>query len=321
MKKILIIIFLTILSVSCEKISPEVNMNEKNINNENKLIIKNNNEEINDESINSCWITMCSFKKDLIKKKQENILNLPNLEKYEKILSNLLKQYPTKNQILKSKDFVRFVWEINKDFFWCELNIYECKWNNPYWKDESNYLFYIFIPYLVTQNNLVEKWWKNSDIETFIQAIKRKDFKSTLEKDVIIDEYKKNLLKKINNIDIEKIDKAKLQKDNKYFEEIILNNFNWLHNNIIKEIYEIKIDWEEEWQLEEIVNFTVWEFYKLLQKLWFDENDFKNKIIEINSYETDKDIIYSIIENIHNKILKMEKWKFNFPNDRYFKKN
>jgi hypothetical protein len=181
-----------------------------------------------------------------------------------------------------------------------------------------NYLFYIAIPNIVIEQGLEKKWWTNSEIETLIQSIKRKDFKSKLEKEIILEKYDNKLEKKLKSIDISKINLDKFKKDNNYFKEIFLDDFNWLFISFIKEIYSIKIDWEEDDELDRIVNVTSDKFNKLLDKLGITEKDFKDRIFLIKWYDNNRTIIDNIIfelkkisSNLNNKI-----W---FPTDRYFR--
>lgn len=314
--KLLYILSIFLLLTSCTKIQPLISSTniDKNVIEENI-----NNESGNEKHSKVCWINSCELSDTLSEKYELWELNLPDLSYYKDRFSILLSQFPTKNKLIESSYFHEFVNDLNYDFFWCKWNIYECTWSIPYWKDETNYLFYIFIPLMVIDNNLNEKWWTDWEIETIIQSIKRKDFDSTMEKEVKIYKYKEKIKKIISEIQIEKIDTNKLKNDNKYFEKIILDNKNWLHDKIISEIYNINIDWEEEWQMDEIVDFTTWELFKLLEQLSITKELFINKIIEINTYNKKEYIIKSIISDLNKKINNLDFSYLNLPNDRYLR--
>lgn len=307
MKKILIVLILISLLSSCSKIQTEDQIK--------------NNQKTSYKWIETCWINSCNLKIFLEEEYKKWKLNLPNLDKYRERFKTLLDIYKNKDELIASSDFQKFASDINKDFFWCEWDIYKCSWTNPYWYNETNYLFYIFIPNMVVDEYIIKRWLKEADAETVIQAIKRKDFVSYEEKEVKIELYKKQLKDLIKTMDLSKIDKNRLWKDLNYFNEIIMHPVTWIHDNIIKEIYSIKIDWEEWDQIDRIVSITLNEFYDLMNKLWISKEKIISNIRQTYWFKSN-DINEDLIKRLGIKIKLMNKtynldWKI--PSDRYFR--
>lgn len=295
------IIFIILFSLySCEKIKPEIKQVEK----------KQSNME-------ACWVTSCLFKEDIENKIFTN-KDIPNLDKYTKILSNILISKKDKNELISSIDFQNFANILNKDFFWCDWNIYKCK-SDHLNEETKNYLFYIWIPRIVLSLNLEEQWWSSPDIEVVIQSIKRKDFKSSYQKDLEIRKYIKNIDELISTIDLSKIDTDKLKTDNLYFYNTILHPKHWIHDNIVKNIYSINIDWEEENQLAEIVDYTTKSFFDTINKLGISKELFIRKIYEINNYNKENNIISEIIKELEEVSNKIDNSEYNVPINRYFR--
>lgn len=313
MKKYLVLTISIFILFSCNKIEPEKNYELKNLNKSNE--IKYHLSEKN------CWVHSCALQEYLLSKYENNELNLPDLEYYKKRFELLLNTHKTKDELIKSPNFKIFVSELNKDFFWCEWDIYKCKWTNPYWYDETNFLFYIFIPKLVVEDFILKRWWNESDWETIIQSIKRKDFVSFEEKEKRVIEYKENLKQIINKMDLSKIDKENLKTDLKYFEEIILNPITWIHDNIIKEIPWIKIDWEEWDQIDRVVEFTNNEFYKIIEWLWISKDLFKKKVAEVYNikWENFPKEINSLMQKKTQFMNKKYNLHLKMPLDRYYR--
>lgn len=307
MKRILIFIALSSLLFSCSKIQTEEQLK--------------NNPTTQYKWIETCWINSCNLKKFLEDEYNKEKLKLPNLDKYKERFRILIDIYKNKDELIISEDFKRFVNDINKDFFWCEWDIYKCKWTNPYWYNETNYLFYIFIPNMVVDEYIIKRWLSEVDAETIIQSIKRKDFVSFEEKEIIIELYRKHIKELIASMDLSKIDKSKLSTDINYFNEIIMHPVTWIHDNIIKEIYSIKIDWEEWDQIDRIVDITLVEFYDLMSKLWISKEKIITNVREtywFKSKDINDDIIYQLWEKI--KMMNKTYWLYSkIPSDRYFR--
>lgn len=318
MKYIFIILSFTFI-FSCAQIEPKTNYSDRQNNNTTNSVLSWTTYNNSNDALENCWIISCEYKNNLVEKNLNWKFNLPNIDIYKQRFWILVKQYNEKNKLIKSEEFKTFVEDINKEFFWCEWNIYEC-YNNTskLSEDEKNYLFYVYIPEIVLETNLEQVWWNQADIETIIQAIKRKDFDSTIEKEYKIVQYKQKVEDLISKIDINSINKQKLIEDNTYFESQILDPKTWLHDKIIQQIYWINIDWEEEGQLDEIASYTNKSFFDLMEKLWFDKQGFINKVIEINWYDKNNDILESIDKDLYNTILSIKN-NHNFPDNRYFR--
>lgn len=276
MKKIFFLFSLILIS-SCSKIQPL-------------------NQEISELKTfpwkENCWIHSCNLENYLLEKfkffpEEEN-----NLTRYQERLNVLINQFKTKDNLIKSEQFQKFVYDLNYEYFWCEWNIYECKVEKPYDYDKTNYLFYIYIPKLVTSLNLEEKWWTDSQIETVIQTIKREDFKTKVEKEIEVEKF----IEKLNQY------KDEIIKNNESidFESFVFDYYEWLLNKILKEVYSIKIDWEEDDELETIMAYWEKIFFEILENYNISKNDFINKTQKLYWYNENQNIINSIINDLSN---------------------
>ena len=327
-KNYTIILLLCFVLFSCNKIEPKQGIKTIDTPSTQTWETKELSSK-NEDDFESCGITSCGFKDDLNEKYAQWKLNLPNLDIYTKRFTTLVMQYPEKEKLIESNDFQNFTQALNADFFWCKDDLYTCEWTQPYWEDETNFLFYIFIPTIVVEANLESKWWTPGQVEAVIQAIKRKDFDSEAQKDIKVSIYKNKIDNLISSIDISQIDTQRLLSDNAYFNEIILDGSTGLHDRIMSESYGINIDWEEDYQLDEIMMHTIDSFYILLEKLWVSKELFVEKIIEINGYSSKQDILKSIYDDLNTMV---SSWEKNFtkvlnnkennlfiPNNRYYR--
>lgn len=316
--KISIFIFTLFFIIACTKIQPiNNNISNKNINSTSE-IINENKWKI------ACWIISCDYK-SYINETYWKIDKIDELDTYQKRLSILLKQYTDASKLIKSKEFEIFTNDLYLKYFWCKWSVYNCdnNKNNKYTDDELNYIFYIFIPKIVIDEYVIKMWWDEQIAENIIQAIKRKDFKTNIFRDVKLKIYKEKLEKYISKIDLTKVDVEKLLIDNYYFYDLILKPNSWLHDKILNQSVNAKwFDWAHWEQLKTITSITTDSFYKKISTLWISKNLFKQKIIEIYWYNSNKDIINQIKEDLNKKMSIMEK-KYNLKkttlSNRYFR--
>lgn len=294
--KFIIIAFLLAILVGCSQIKPE-KIEDKNI----------------QEKITTCWIVSCELKEKLLALKEEWKLKLDNLKFYEDRFKVIYWQNKTYDKLINSREFQKFVEDINIDFFNCPWNFKYCsekKWK--YSEDEINYVFYIFIPDLVVKNIDIEKLnWQN--IENTIQSIRRKDFINDDTKNSIIKGFWFDLKDKLNNIDIQNIDKNKLKVDKKYFNEIFFTYWSWIYYKFTEESEKInsQIKWISEEQFEEIQSINNKIFYEKIKELWIKKEEFLSMLDE-------NEIIKNLKKNI-NELNKNYSINKKIPLDRFYR--
>lgn len=266
-------VFLILLISSCSKIQPEITKNNQDMTQEKNEIHK---------SSNACWIITCETMESLSKLEEEWKLKLPDLKYYRDRFSVIAKKYPKVEELLESQEFKKYTNDLNIDFFSCSWDFHYCEpKNRNYWYNETNYLFYVFIPSIVIEQYSWKEWITEEEKEDIIQALKRKDFMVNDVKNNLIDKYKDDLRQKINKIDFSYIDRKKLKEDKLYFNEIILSPGTWLYDKLIYESQHTGINWQSEEQMEEIIQSTIDIFYKKLEELWISKKYF-DKIVNIN---------------------------------------
>lgn len=294
--KFIIIAFLLAILVGCSQIKPE------------KIEDKNTQEKIT-----TCWIISCELKEKLLALKEEWKLKLDNLKFYEDRFKVIYWQNKTYDKLINSREFQKFVEDINIDFFNCPWDFKYCsekKWK--YSEDEMNYVFYIFIPDLVVKNIDIEKLnWQN--IENTIQSIRRKDFINNDTKNSIIKGFWFDLKDKLNNIDIQNIDKNKLKVDKNYFNEIFFTYWSWIYYKFTEESEKInsQIKWISEEQFEEIQTINNKIFYEKIKELWIEKEEFLSMLDE-------NEIIKNLKKNI-NELNKNYSINKKIPLNRFYR--
>lgn len=265
------IIFILFLLLWCWKITPEIN----NKNNESVSLIKD---------FETCWIISCDLKEKLIILKEEWKINFKNLDFYEKKFNLIYKKNWNYENLIRDKEFHKFVEDFNIEFFSCPWDFRYCDWKKEkYNENEMNYIFYIFIPNLVINN--ID--YKNTDwieVENIIQSIRRKDFLDDDFKNSIIKKFSIDLKNKLNTIDLNYIDKNLLKNNKEYFKEIFFKSWTWIYNIFITESQKInsKIKWISEKQFEEIQKLTNIIFYEKINELWINKEYFLSILNEEN---------------------------------------
>lgn len=267
--------FLLLISVlsACSKIQPEVH---KNINND----IVNIEEYKATKNGKACGIITCEAQDNLSRLHEDWKLILPDLGYYKKRFSIIAGKYQRTDELLESSEFKQFVEDLNIDFFSCKWDIHDCGWEvKKYWPDETNYLFYVFIPMMVIEEYPSKKWKTDLETESIIQSIKRKDFIIDEVKDSFIGKNEEELREKFQKIDISSVDKKKLKEDREYFKQIVLSPRTGLYGKLIDESI-TGTSWVGVWedQMEQIMDITIRIFYEKLAELGITEKDLRKHI-------------------------------------------
>lgn len=250
----------------------------------------------------ACGIITCALREHLESEAEKWSFDLDKTNYFQKRFSAILSRYSKKDVLVKTQEFQKLVDDFYKEYF---------SQKTQYSYDEKNYVWYIFLPKMVT-DEYINKWLStdNWDIESIVQAIKERYYGTYYEKQVVIEWYKNDLKEKIAKIDLSQIDKEKLKTDDAYFHQVILTPGSGIYDKITSGI--VDIIWPEKWQMKEVVVFTTDQFFEVLKTLWMSREDFYKKIGTVQDN----------FKNSNKKVQEIEKkyWISKVvPSDRYIR--
>lgn len=304
MPKIFILLIVPIFSLSsCSQIKPEIPTDSG------AVIV----EHTAFKSAHACGIITCEAQDNLSKLQEEGRLKLPNLEYYRKRFSLIADRYADVNALIESSEFKKFVEDVNIDFFSCEGDVHLCEpKSQKYWYNETNYLYYVFVPSIVIDEYQKKPGKTDMEIEDIIQSIKRKDFIIEGIKDSYVTHYDDKVKERLQKLDISYIDKNRLKSDKEYFKQVIFAPWIWLYD---KFIFDASADtdwvWVNEEQVERITEINIAAFYDKMKELWI-EKDYIENITSIDEVISD---MKTTTESLNRKFSLDKK----IPIDRFYR--
>lgn len=276
-KKIFILCLIIIIFSSCQKIQPEEKKESKN----NSVITEVHTWD------NFLW----KDEKDLKEK-----------------FSTLSQRFNKYDSLIKSESYQKFVADVHLLF-----EKYKSEKNE--WK--ADYLFTKLIPALVIDNfSTTGKIKDEAEIEWIIQSIKRKDFNTIREKDLLTEKFKIYFEENFFNNFIKNLE-PRDNLTNDEFKKIFLSE-KWVFVEVLKNRY----DWNKTWiwykdkQEPEFAKYLNWKIETIFSQYWYTPESIEKKVFEIYAYKSLEELAKDIEKDFFELVKKYNlEWKVPFDRE------
>ncbi len=300
MIKVLYLLAITLLVISCEKIEP----------------IKSTNNSWNNVStwnIETIWTWKVDSKKEWIDLNDNAWINLEEESEITKRFDLISEKYPNHSDLMWSIQYEQFV-----EYVYSVFEKYKKIWWKE-WDAINNYIYEKLIPKVVINNYVLNWRITEEESELVIQSIKRKDFNTLEDKKLLTEKFKIYFEEKKFNPFVKSLNTKWLNKQEKT--NLVLQDKTWIFYQILSNRY----DWNKIWiwykpaDMEaELTKYLDSKLTYVLWTIWVSETELEKAIYEkykINTIE----LLAKDIFSDYNNIVKKYNLEWKIPLDRAYR--